>query len=105
MTVSANVCARLSAIRASMVGGQRGALTNRDVLDRFTDLYRKSVEDLVRTFGSGLMDALNERNGIGQGDLLRPWGVEVTSDCPRSLVVIRVGWKRGIREVDTSAIE
>jgi hypothetical protein len=89
MTESANVFARLSAVRASIVGG-RWAHPYRDARYWHGHSCGQRLQSFARAALGGCVHALDERNGFFERDRACPWVAQVTTHCPRSFVVIAV---------------
>jgi len=65
MTESAKVCARLSAIRSSIVGGSLGH-ADRDARNRHGHRRGQRFEALARAARGGRSHALDERHGVSE---------------------------------------
>ena len=104
MTESASVCARLSAIRSSVVGGSLGQ-ARIAMLAIGTGTVAASASRLARAARGGRAHALDERHRVGERKRPRPRDVEVTAHRPRPFVVMRVRRQTEIGEVDAPAIE
>ena len=75
MTESATVCARLSAIRSSIVCGSLGQILIRDARNRQRNRYGQRLEALARAARGGRSHALDERHGVSERNCLGSRGV------------------------------
>ena len=105
MTESATVCARLSAIRSSVVGGSVGHTRIAMLAIGTGTAAASSLETLPRAARGGRAHALDERHRVGERKRPRSRGVQVTAHRPRPFVVMRVRRQTALGEVDAPAIE
>lgn len=83
---------------------QHGTTTDRNA--RYGGRYCLSqrIETFACAARGGLMHALDEGHGFSYRNWTRPWAVQITTDCPRSFVMIRLG-RQAAGKVDAPAIE
>ena len=105
MTESATACARLSAMRSSVVGGSAGQ-TRMAMAAIGTGTAAASASSPSRApRAADCAHALDERDGLGERDLPRPRAVPVATHRPRPFVVMRMSRQSALRQVDAAAIE